>query len=414
MVKMLKLSILARLISIVAFSSLAGFYSPHELGVFSLVAGAVAIFSSFSTLRFEWFVPNDVSSVTRNNLTSLALMASFPLCLLPVLLFFTGLVSDTYSELHIGYYIFVSACVLLGSGISILDSWCIKQNYVVLMGRSQVIQSAVSAIVMLSLGYLGFTAHGLLVALLLSVLSGCFFLYWFGSKWFVLETSYRSLIKTANEFLGQSLSASLVSIINVLFLNLMPFLLAAYFSLEVAGFYALASRLTAFPVALISNSVSGVFWAEAALLIKDSPSKLRSKYVKTLCFLSALGSVLVGMLYVAVCWGAPLLVDSDWSSVPAYILALSPFVLGSLIFGSTNHLTIFNKQHYQLLTDILGVLLVFSVFVLCSQAGLSADKVVFFAGVAQLLSYLGRCGLHFYASFEYEGTRLINKRKEYD
>ena len=52
MVKMLKLSILARLISIVAFSSLAGFYSPHELGVFSLVAGAVAIFSSFSTQSF--------------------------------------------------------------------------------------------------------------------------------------------------------------------------------------------------------------------------------------------------------------------------------------------------------------------------------------------------------------------------
>ena len=104
---------------------------------------------------------------------------------------------------------------------------------------------------------------------------------------------------------------------------------------------------------------------------------------------------LSGPLYVGVLFGA-----EEWSEAGVILAALAPYLVGSFVFSSTNHLVVYGRQGYQLASDMFGVVLAGMSVVVCAKLGQEFYVAVFFASVSVLLSYLLRFQLHLIANRE--------------
>jgi hypothetical protein len=94
----------------------------------------------------------------------------------------------------------------------------------------------------------------------------------------------------------------------------------------------------------------------------------------------------------------PIFGAKEWGPAGYVLLAMTPHIVGAIVFSSTNHLIVYGRQSYQLISDIIVILLTgISVFF---TAKYNLGIVVCTAAISfsVLIGYILRFFLHLHAN----------------
>ena len=194
------------------------------------------------------------------------------------------------------------------------------------------------------------------------------------------------------------MASTALSIVNIMMTMSLTLLLVLFYSSQIVGWYGLVFRLATAPISLLTTSIVHSFWADAAILAKSDPYALRLFYlgsIKRLGLLSVpfAALFLCGPYYVPIIFG-----PEDWSGAGHLLMAVTPYLVGMIMFSPTTHLIVYGKAHWQLASDLLTFFLSALGFALVASAGFEAWIAVAVASTFLLFGYLLRFVMHLVAN----------------
>ena len=377
---------------------LTRFFGPEDFGIAGLLLVWAALFSAVASFRFEWSIP---SARTDEDAEALAALSLLLVSGLAVALLLVLTVPDQralfglFGMDPIALSPLVPALGFAGSTGLVLSSVYVRLGDMGRVSLSRYVQSITQLVVSLLSGFAGLGALGLALGYTLSAAVGAITLL-LGLPMRLAAVLRRSgaLIASAKRYFRQASLSTAVSVVNFFFGNALPLLLLVGYSAREVGFYFVAVRLASAPTALISSGISSSFWSEAAALAKTDPLKLRAFYLKTVRRL-----VLFSIPVVLGCLAAPLFLPfilgaHEWGEIGIVVAACIPQIVGVLIFSSTNHLIVYDRQGYQLFSDLLSIASSVAVLWFAVALKLPFWGAIFIISNVVLLAYLVGFALH--------------------
>lgn len=385
--------IFAQILSWCSAPILSRLFTPEDFGTVSVFTIAIGVLAAFCTLKSEWSIPNTHSKVQAAALmvTGFSGLIFFTGLLFVLLLCFPHVLSLYAATRDLAPYALIIPLSLLITGThQLLHSWYVKKSFLKPIAQIKVYQSICYSGISLLSGYLSLGALGLLLSNVFSTLFGTHYL--FKNTQDLFQSTQRlsrfRLQVTLKRFRRELTQSTLSSTFNALSLNLIPLLFASYFSLKELGIYIMMQRLALSPVRVITQSLAQSFWAEAAKLAKKNPQDLKKLYLRitkklTLFSIPIAIVCLAGPLYVS-----PILGKEQWSEAGIVLSALTPFIIGQIIFSPLSHLLVHGKQHWQLYWDIVRILITILITEVCRYYTLGFPLTVFCISSGMLMMYL--------------------------
>lgn len=357
-------------ILLVALPIITRLYTPSNYAVLSIFTAAVALIQPFASIRLEWCIPNAKSEREANTVTFLALssVAAFTLITIPAF----ALIGHSYAEnywIHQlgGFAWLLPIGILLACLLEILNAWTIRIRDLKPQAQAIVCQNSSGSLVQITGGLLQGHALWLICGFCTNKAIGSLVLIRHLRTNIVLRPiqPFRYLRAVARRHARTATTSSLVSSVNSLSLNLPIFIFASFYGATQTGLIAIALRIGAIIPLTIGRALNQSFWAEAAILVKENPQKLRQLYRSTTLKLGML-SIPVG----AACMLSPhylgyILGGDRWAQVGVILMALTPMIMSRIIFAQLSHLIVHERQHWQLYWDTLracsiGALLIYA------------------------------------------------------
>lgn len=378
-------------------------YSPEAFAQLGILTTLQALLLSGMSARIEWSVP---TAGSQNRAAALVAAALVTLLGTSVLLtagawIFMDRIAAAF-DLSDAVHLLLLALPLstIAGGIQmVVHSWCVSTGKLRPVALSKFLQSAVFVGVALIMG--AFTSaliwlpFGFLIGHIVASIA-------------ILALSIdmvRRLRKLRRRFMlavvrsaGGEIMSSLGSSLLHNFAFYLPFLMIWVWYDETAlGWFAFVFRIGTAPLGFLSAALAKSFWAEAADLAKRDPAHLRWFFLKTTRILA-----MVAVPFTLVCLAAPLyfapIFGTEWDGAGDIMAALTPMLVSLLVFSSTNHLIVYRRQHWQLWSDAVSVILFGGVFVTLAQAGTGVTLTLAVASCAFLASYGLRFWLHLHAN----------------
>lgn len=306
-------------------------YDPDDFGLLAVFMALQAVLLVGVALRYEMAIPLPKTLAKAANLLGLALSLAVINGLLLLALLALGL-GDWLAQLidkpDFADYLWLLPLSLVGAGLfQAANLWASREHLFSLISTTKMQQSVVQLSLQLGWGWLAPSALGLLLGFVLSSWVGVwrllrrstdFLSHWQPRNWWALSKEY-------HHFPLYTLWASLL---NVMSWQVPPLFLAAWFSLEAAGWYALTIRVLAAPSALIGQAVAQVFYPKAAA--SEADPQANAALVANLSY-GLLATSLPLFLLVALQgdWLFALIFGEEWRQAGVYAQWLTPwFVLG--------------------------------------------------------------------------------------
>ena len=403
---------LAQLINLLSIPLLSRLYQPTDFALLAYFMSLHAIAVAAMSLPFEWILPNSRNKFRGASLAMSAVYASIAgVFLLGCLGLFVLWLAPPFLDFArwgvSGHFLLALLCGSTFAGISrsVLFSWLVYQGNLTYFAASLLFQAlsnvliSVSAILLFSeiVRVPGLILiYGFIVA---QVMACSVMIIGHRDTVSILRiVPFRHTLRIGWKFSGLALQSNAVNVMNAFSFSFQVFIIGYVYGDTATGLYSLAARICLAPVAFLSSALANSFWTEASSLAKTNLSGLRSFYIATIRKLTVFAILLCFGLFIMSFFIERLLGAEDWEGLQFMVLAILPFVFANLIFGPTNHLTVYNKQAYQLISDGLSVLGLIVALLLSGWWGLGAPIGV---GLAMLIigfGYLLRGTLHLLAN----------------
>ena len=354
------------LITIVASPVLTRYYTPDAFGIFAVFSSIVSLISIVVCMRYEVAIVLPKSDGEAINLLALCILIAtlFSLLMIPVLWLLEPQISSLFNLPDLGFYIFIIPLMVFINGIFIaFYYWNTRGRKFKQLAGARVTSSVVTNGYQLGSAFLGFiSAGGLIIGSYLGSFVSTVILssQTLRTDKVKLKSSIRwsSMVSGLKRYRNFPIYDSSAVLLNSLSWQLPVFLLAAFFSPAVVGFYSLGFRVLYFPMSLIGNSLAQNFIQKAAES-KDKIGQIVERIFEVLvivgiypiCLLTLVGAD-VFMVIFGPAWGEAgiyLQILSIWSLVwfvsapldavfavlekQAYFLRLNIAILGTR-FGS--------------------------------------------------------------------------------
>lgn len=262
----------AQILTILASPILTRFYGPEAFGFFALFTSITGIIGVIVCLRYNFAImipKNDGEAV---NLLALSLLIVVVISGLTFLALYFG--ADALLLLLktpdlAAYLVLVPPFVFVSGIFLALNSWNTRTKHFGRLSIARVTSSACTTGAQLGAGFAGLTTGGSLIgaSLLGSVVSTGVL---GGQIWrddrhtFIENLSLSKMLDGLRQYKKFPLYDSGSALMNTISWQLPAFLLAAFFSPAIVGFYALGWRLLQLPMSLIGTAISQVFFQRAA------------------------------------------------------------------------------------------------------------------------------------------------------
>jgi len=271
----------------------------------------------------------------------------------------------------------------------LIQSWFVRKGDLTPVSQSCVSQSYANTGLSIGVGYFGFGSLGLFCGALASswVGMGMMFSKAQGFTEGLTKLSFRRLISCLKRFGGEALLSPLASILNTTSLSLLPLILLQNYSTAQVGCFSLMHRFGIGPVGLITRAIGQSFWVEAARLKKENPAKLKSLYLKTTRKL-AMFSIPVGCICLAgPFFVGPVLGSKNWDEAGFILAALTPMIIGTIVFSPLSHLIVHRKQIWQVLWDVCRVFAIALISLVCVFFHAKISTTVLFVSLGIFFLY---------------------------
>ena len=395
-------------IAIAASPVLSRLYEPQDLGAATILTSAISLLSVVAALRYELAVPlpaDDREAAEVLAVSCVALAATTALCALAVWLW-SAQIAVLLNAHSVHRYFWLVPVGMLGLGSHhAVSCWLVRKQAFSALAVTRTVQGLSQVTTQIGLGLLGFGPLGLLVGDLAGRVSGLSSLVrhaWQTGKPAFTSLGWRGVQRAALRYRRFPLVSSWAAALNAAVLWLPPLLLARYYGLQVAGWFALAQRVLGIPLTLICDSVGKVYTAECARLRRTSPELLLDLFWRTIRAQAAAAVAIVGVVALPAPLLFALIFGSQWTQAGWYLLVLSGmFVAKFIAFPVAATLDVMECQGLHVLREVIRLLAVCAAVALgvaCKQGPLVtigllsvASSVAYFVGTIAVWHVIRHC-----------------------
>lgn len=403
-----KANAISKVLPLLAAPLITRLYQPSEFAEMAIFIASLSIMASISTGRFDWILPN---AKTNSMAKSLFLLGAGCLLCITIVLGTILTISkflNLNSSVHdnIGNYIYLLPIgVFLLGGQYLVEGWFIRCNDLIAVSRSRVLESTVQVSARISFGYAGMATFGLVTAVLLSTFLSFIFMALSARRMLIDSTKNISSIRIKTALMRYKREAAwstLVSAVNASSAAAPIILLYQFYPAKEVGWYALMVAFAFGPISMISSALGQSFWGEAASLARDG----RINTIKTLYLQLTRRLITLSIGIIIICAAAPwyvgpLLGEEEWSGAGTILLMMTPALIGSFIFSSSNHLVVYGKQKWQFFSDSLNIGIGLIIIYLGGRYNLVIEATILLFSIASLFTYVLRFNLHLIANSNY-------------
>jgi O-antigen/teichoic acid export membrane protein len=401
--KLMTGTIIAQVITISFMPLLARLYTPEEFGLYALFFSLVSTLGFVSTGRYDSAIilPKDNESARRLLVISLLLCVIFSLLIGLILLVFPMTLWE-----NIGLKGFSKIAVYFPFGIfatgifQTLYSWHNRNKNYNLLSKNKVLQNTSVATINISGGYTHLSTGGLiwgyLTGQVISIIS-------------LLRNEYQNIIYQFKKFNPKNLYKEVIGyrnfplflapmvFLNTISLNILVFLLTAYFNQSLVGLYSQAYKAISYPLYFITASFTPVFFQK----LNETNRKLRF-FVNS--FISCL---IIGIIALSpvVIWGQELFTfvfGKQWEFSGRIAAVLCPLTVASFAVNNVSSLfSVTQTNHILLIWQII--------YLACSSAIIISMKN---SEILTMLSWFSAFGTFMYLTLAFIGYKIIRKNNE--
>ena len=261
-------------VTFLASPVLTRIYTPAEFGAFAVFFSAVNVLVAFGTLRYEFATPlpkDDASAASIVALCLGALVISSAALFGVAWLWGESFVALLSLDAPADFLLLVPLGVFGYGLFQTLNYWTTRKERFGVLATAKS-GGATAAVVAQILGE-PFGAKGLAGGYILGRLLGAAAMARAGIVT-ALVRSRLEILRVAREYRNFPLYTLWATLVNALGTQAPPFLLTAFYSQEIAGFFALTIRALMIPAGLVAQTVGQVFYPRASK-IKDDPAEVR-------------------------------------------------------------------------------------------------------------------------------------------
>lgn len=378
-----------------AFSPLVTrIYSPEEYGVLTLFNSILGITALVGSLKYELVIPivDDEEHAIDGVVLSFVILIVLSLVSSLSLLFFGApILRWIGAEQLISYWYVIPIGTFLVQGYRIVTQYAYRQKNFRDISRTKAIQGIVGNLSKIASGVLGFGVIGLLFSKVLTDSVGLTTL----SRPLVREkaqlrlTNLRRLKTLAARHFRFPLYQFPSTLIAQFSITLPVFFLGSTFDSQVVGAYGLANSIVRLPIGLIGNSVSSVFFAEAASIGKEKPRELKKLSDKLFRRMIIMGfAPLIALLMFAPSMFS-FVFGISWLEAGNFARVLSVLVFAEFIFSPVSRVfEIFEKQKQALMLNVVTVISGIVIFGVARCVGASQYVTVLVYTIAMSFTHL--------------------------
>ncbi|MEI7726655.1 MAG: oligosaccharide flippase family protein [Bacteroidota bacterium] len=354
----------AQAISFLVSPVITRLYTPADFGTFTFIISIVGGFGLIATLRYEMAVVLPKEEKHAVNIVFMSLGIAFAMCLaiavgvLAINMWFAE--SPVINPAYKTWLYVIPVMVLLLAAGNVLQNWFNRQKEYKTLALSKVINSVGNNAVTLYLGFVGIGVWGLLLGnftgLLLFNLLFVFVIFrrYHGRLSLYDRSSHMPLARQYRDLPLANTPQMLVELIQIYGI---VFLLQAFFSSEVLGWYSLSQRLLQAPMWLIGTSLCQIYYKDASerFALDGNITDLLKKAIKMSAIVAF--PVLIVMITIGP-WLIGLIFGSSWKMSGEIARILAPwFFLDFIRYSISQTPLIIGKTRNMFYISMIGALL---------------------------------------------------------
>lgn len=371
---------------ILATPFLSRLYSPESFGALAVYASTLSILLTISSLRYELAIVLPEDDHVSANLIAIC----FSLLLLTTIIISTCIWNFGSQFVRwvqapqLEPYLYLFPFGILGGGAyQILSYWAIKKGAFPVAARTRFAQGVGTVIPQLSFGFATGSTIGLLLGETLGRFSGTLLLLRFAKRNLPIKSiSIQGMREAATRYVQFPLLNSPASILTALSTQAPAILLSHFYNPEVAGYFALTSRILQAPATLLGQAVGQIFLSRAAGLKEKESLTLLTQ--RTAIVLFAVGLPVFAFFIYAGGDIFSTIFGEKWRQSGVYATLLAPWYLLWLIANPLSNL--FTVREWQLSALLYAALeCIIKVSSILIGARYSETTAVSFLGVSAAL-----------------------------
>jgi O-antigen/teichoic acid export membrane protein len=388
---------LAQIISLGTTPLLTRLYTPEDFGVLVVFTSVSVLWSTVTTLRYEYAIPLPKDSNVAANLLmvgasvlGIQVVAGFVVTLLlgPAL-------CRALNVPELASWIWLlPISVLLGDTYGLLYMWALRQRAYGAIATTKVTQSIWRAALQSALGLFSLQPAGLLLGQMAGSAGGITRLWRIAadtSDGGFPRVDFSSARRAARRYARFATYGTASGLISGISRQITPLVFAYLFGTGVAGMFGLTQRVLAVPVGLVGVAISEAYLGVAPGLLREQPQELRRLFSRLTKRLLVIGMPPALVVMIAGPWLFSTIFGENWWDAGQYARFLAPAILMDfIVYPISQTANIFERQDLQSLADFACLAMLIAVFAAASGFGWSASATVIGVSGALCL-YSGLC-----------------------
>lgn len=382
-------------IVLLASPLLTRLYTPGDFGLLAVFLALMSTLLVIASFSYEVAIPlpgdeKDASSVMFASFGSLLFTTTG---LLVTVVLWGPILAEWLEITNHGWLLYLVPVGIAAAGtFRVLSYWAVRSQEYPLLARTKFAQGVATASAQVGFGILGIGPAGLVAGDTVGRSIGIGVLFRKARSSLRDARSrfrFTDVINAGKRYKNYPLFVAPASIINAIGTQAPGIILIGMYGAEVAGWYALSSRVVGGPTALISTAVSQVFLERAARASRDSPEELRSLYVRALKRLFAIGAPLLLIVGVASPFVFGDIFGKEWQTAGTYtILLLAAYIPQFVAAPIAQMLNIIGREWVMFAWNVIRLILISCVFAVGITWSLTDVTVIGLYSSAMCLSYV--------------------------
>lgn len=383
-------SVLAQVFTLICSPILTRICSPEDLGIYSLVTGAVTMFGTIMSLRYELCI---VSEPEEKKVWPLIKLSTLLCIALSAIIACGYLIYFYLIDVHANFILLALATgllVLLMGFINIVTAFNNRQQDYKLITKTYIARIFCQNVCNLIAGFTGAGAVGLSFSQFIGYIAGVRgqIKPMLKHKGQILHATSKEVKTAARDNRKQALISAPAALANGLSYSLINYFIEALFTTAVVGYYSISYRILGLPATIISTNVSRVFLEKASREYQEK-GHFKKSYLYTVALLAAMGVPIGAVMILAAPKLCELVFGPGWGIAGIYIRLLTPMFILRFIAGGVNCAAIIvNKQQYDFFIQSLLTITVVGLFIYASANALSIEAFLTWINLAFSVIYI--------------------------
>lgn len=383
---LVKGNVLAQIITIIGAIYLAKLYGKEAYGFFNVYLSVSGILVVLLTLNFEQaLVLSKKKSESITIFNSLFITAFLGYALINLLVYLGTFMVNSLNQFVVVFFLGSTGAFLLAYKNTI-EMFLTRLRRYKVFATSRILLAIFTILFQLVL-FLLFDKSGLVYGSILGLFMVLIYLIFEVKMFFEIPSlkDFKHLIIKNKNLINFGLPSTFI---NGFANNLLPLLIASFFSLASAGVYALSLKIVLTPMQLLSSSVSQVYFQKAHTIYTQTPDKLYN-FTKNIVINNII--ITFFMLLILNTLGVFLLelfFQKEWGNLRLYMLIISFYVLCRSSFNPISYITtIVDKLKIELFFNLYLIIINFMAIYIGFQHQnliLTIATFSFFGGIGYL------------------------------